>query len=89
MRSEDGIRAWVSIKNMEPIREETGLTWVVTQDTPYFIHGGRMSERPPDGVLRAGMKVELLEVRGDKEGLVRTEGGSIRTWIGTAHLKPL
>jgi hypothetical protein len=24
VRSEDGIRTWVSIKNMEPIREETG-----------------------------------------------------------------
>jgi hypothetical protein len=32
------------------------------------------------------MKVELLEVRGDKEGSVRIEDGSIRTWIGTAHL---
>jgi hypothetical protein len=87
VRSEDRLRAWVAADNLESI--EPRYTHEVTRDAPYYLEQGQfVAGRPPDGILEAGTKVELLEVVGNREGFVRTKS-ELRVWTDTAHLRRL
>jgi hypothetical protein len=52
-----------------------GFTHVVTVDTPYFA-SGPVPAGPPEGVLRAGTRVRLLEQAGSR-ARVETEDGTV------------
>ncbi len=60
-----------------------GFTHVVTTDTPYYESGPQQS-RPPEGTLRAGTRVRILEEAGSYTR-VETEDG-IRGYVASDAL---
>ncbi len=62
---------------------DNGFHYVVLVDTPYYVSDPAQA-RPPEGVLRAGIRVRLLEQAGS-HARIETEDG-IRGYVASDTL---
>lgn len=70
----------------EPKTHKSDMTHVITYDTHYYMSGPQQA-RPPEGMFKAGTKVELIQDAGSYS-LVRSQDG-IEAYVSTDALKVL
>jgi hypothetical protein len=69
-----------------PTATNESFTHIIANDAQYYL-GGPQQARPPDGTLKAGVKVELVEDAGSY-CRVRSEDG-VEAYVATDSLKPV
>jgi hypothetical protein len=62
------------------------MSHVITADTPYYLNGPQQA-RPPDGTLRAGTQITIVESQGSYS-VVRTKDG-MKAHVASDSFKPL